>query len=151
MPGFLRAFAVESNRIEGITSGADDNAHADALAAFLWESPTVESVERFVARIEPRAVLRRAGAPNVRVGHHHAPKSGPEIERALAALLEAVRDERVSPFDAHYQYEKLHPFTDGNGRSGRAIWLWQMRRMGYDGGRLFLHQWYYDSLSNARI
>lgn len=147
------AFAAESNRIEGITHPKDDEIHTAALRRFvvLVDEVTVADVEAFVAQIEPNARLRRAGQPNVRVGHHHAPKSGPEIERALEQLLRAVSANDASPLDAHHRYETLHPFTDGNGRSGRALWLWQMREYyEWDYRRSFLHEFYYQSLADGR-
>lgn len=56
-----------------------------------------------------------------------------------------------TPYDVHQQYETLHPFTDGNGRSGRALWLWQMIRDGQRAQLGFLHTWYYQSLREARL
>lgn len=64
-------------------------------------------------------------------------------------LLDLVNRDPRDPYKIHLLYEDLHPFTDGNGRSGRAIWLWQMERQG--GTRLsFLHWWYYATLAKGQ-
>ena len=53
--------------------------------------------------------------------------------------------EDASPFAVHVAYENLHPFMNGNGRSGRALWLWHMG--GIEKVPLgFLRTWYYQSL-----
>ena len=41
---------------------------------------------------------------------------------------------------------------DGNGRSGRALWLWQMvNQHNYDMRLGFLHLWYYQSLQAGQV
>lgn len=143
------AFIAESNRIEGINRGvteAELEAHQVILASHL----TVADVEAFVG-VVAGAPMRRYSDQNVRVGSHRPIAGGPHVERELAYLLEAIRDDVLTPYDAHQQYEHLHPFMDGNGRSGRAVWAWHMLQRGQDPFALpFLHRWYYQSLDAAR-
>lgn len=61
------------------------------------------------------------------------------LERTLK-----IASEIMSPFTTHLRYESIHPFSDGNGRSGRALWLWQMKGRAPLG---FLHQFYYQTLA----
>jgi Fic family protein len=57
----------------------------------------------------------------------------------------------TDPWKCHVRFETLHPFLDGIGRTGRAIWVWQMQRIGRDPFALpFLHRAYYQSLENTR-
>lgn len=159
------SFAVESNRIEGITTPSLAFRHAEALVEFLErEEVTIRDLQVFVHAVEPGAVLRDRPGIDVRVGDHHPPPGGPKIHPALEQILVraqnngpimmSVSGDRVlwTPYEVHQQYETLHPFTDGNGRSGRALWAWQMLHENrWPGLRLgFLHCWYYQSLSASR-
>lgn len=136
----LRKFIEESNKIEGIdrpVSFMELAAHEMILGL---DTVGVADLERFVAAVQPGAVLRREIGVNVRVGDHIAPLGGPQIEPWLQGIL--IND--MNPFDRHREYLTLHPFTDGNGRSSRVLWL-------HDHGGLvpqigFLHRFYYDTL-----
>lgn len=143
----LMDFIRESNKIEGIERSvwpAEFEAHA-----WLLGEPELQfkHLARFVQVLAgPQHRLRNQVGINVRVGGHYPPAGGPEISRRLHRLLERV-NRQDDPFECHLAYENLHPFTDGNGRSGRAIWLWQMQRQKGGAPLGFLHHLYYQALS----
>jgi hypothetical protein len=110
----------------------------------------VQDLVRFVRYVAPGAELRDRPGMNVRVGTHIPVPGGAHIEPALADVLAAALD-CASPYQTHVDYETLHPFMDGNGRSGRALWAWQMNYIGEDPFALsFLHRFYYQTLEASR-
>jgi hypothetical protein len=79
----------------------------------------------------------------VRVGNHIAPEGDPTIARRLTRMLD-MANRTSDPWRVHVAFETLHPYMDGNGRTGRAIWVWQTQRTGQDPFALpFLHRLYY--------
>lgn len=146
----LQNFVFESNRIEGITrepTDAEIKAHSALLAK---DELGRDDLREFVWRIAA-ARLRECSGMDVVVGSHRPPPGGPSIGVELHNLLVEINVGDLSPYEAHIRYETLHPFMDGNGRSGRAVWAWQMQRDGLDPFALpFLHRWYYDSLDVRR-
>lgn len=149
---YLRAFVRESNKIEGIVR-APTKAEIEAHETFInLKTVTVEDVSAFVLVVAKRPLRDRAGM-DVRVGNHLPPEGGPFVPIQLQIILHNANTSDITPYETHRRYETLHPYMDGNGRSGRILWLWQMIREGRDLyvlDRGFLHTWYYQSLSAGR-
>lgn len=139
----------ESNRIEDILR-APLVGEIDEFERFMrLPRIGVSDVERFVKVYQPNARLRTRTDDNVRVGDYTPPRGGPMIKRELAAILESVNRHESDSWEVHIRYEKLHPFMDGNGRSGRAIWWWMMRDSEQANNLGFLHTFYYQTLSRV--
>lgn len=84
----------------------------------------------------------RYRAIQVRVGRHVPPP--PEMVSGLMRELldwwnkgSAEWSPVISAAVLHYQFEEIHPFADGNGRTGRMLGLWEMYRRGFDTHHVF--------------
>ncbi len=137
-----KAFVIESNRIEGITRDPTPAELTEFSRFMALSKITVEELQRFVSIYQPGAILRDLPGLNVQVGNHLPPRGGPMIRAQLMALLMA--SESLGAYKTHIQYETIHPFTDGNGRSGRMLWAWQTRNLSLG----FLHHFYYQTLAD---
>jgi len=159
-------FIRESNCIEGIHREPTPEEIQVSVRFLALPVVGVENLRVFVAVCQPGAALREHAGLDVRVGNHVPPPGGPKIMRSLKLILERanVGDDGLvlaggvldaafhHPYRVHQDYETLHPFTDGNGRSGRILWAWQMLRQKiWPGLQLgFLHAYYYQSLERGR-
>lgn len=84
----------------------------------------------------------------VRVGKFLPPPPG-DVSGLMFELLEwwNRRAGELSPVLSsaivHYRFEAIHPFADGNGRTGRALALWELYRRGFDTHHIFSVDEYY--------
>jgi Fic family protein len=78
----------------------------------------------------------------VRVGQF-VPPPAEDVSGLMFELLEWWNKETttISPILSsaivHYRFETIHPFADGNGRTGRALALWELYRRGFDSHHIF--------------
>lgn len=70
----------------------------------------------------------------VRVGPYRAP-DWQDVENLMRDFFKFVKESKLNPVElaarAHYKFEKIHPFGDGNGRIGRLIINHILWRNGY--------------------
>ena len=99
----------------------------------------------------------------VRVGRYLPPPSR-DVSRLMFELLNWWNNDSqaLSPVLTsailHHRFETIHPFADGNGRTGRALALWELYRRGFDSHHIFSvdeHFWedrprYYAALQAVR-
>lgn len=147
----LTTFIKESNKIEGIIRKPIEREIQELKRFTELNTITLRDLEQFVIINQPGAELRSKARLNVRIDNHFPPSGGVSIAYKLIDILDQIELTDESAFEIHNKYELLHPFTDGNGRSGRAIWLWQMIRVRKRfPGLGFLHNFYYQSLRYSR-
>ena len=102
-------------------------------------------------------------AIRVRVGSYVAPP--PERVQPMMSDLLAWWNKVASALSPvlssailHHQFETIHPFADGNGRTGRMLSLWELYRRGFDNHHVFSideFYWedrprYYDALEKVQ-
>ena len=142
----LDVFIEESNRIEGIHRGPLSSEIDAYMVLLQQEHVTIPALQAFVSVIRHGAILRDTIGLDVQIGDYLPPLGGPEVVHELRSILARVSD-GLDPHQVHLDYENLHPFTDGNGRSGRVLWL---KMMGGKAPLGFLHEFYYQTLRAAR-
>jgi len=76
----------------------------------------------------PTTILQRGSGSNAGQPVYTPPRGKGILERKLNNLLEFINDDQKFPIDplikmaiGHYQFEAIHPFRDGNGRTGRVF------------------------------
>lgn len=78
----------------------------------------------------------------VQVGMHRPP-APEDVPTLMSELLAWWNDDSIAlppVFTSaviHYRFEAIHPFADGNGRTGRALALWELYRRGFDTHHIF--------------
>lgn len=84
-------------------------------------------------RAEERGVYRRI--PVKIMGAYHTPPAPMLVPEQMARLIAEFSQSRLHPIEGaalfHLQFEGIHPFIDGNGRTGRLIMNLFLMQSGY--------------------
>jgi hypothetical protein len=147
---------AESNTIEGIKRPPTEAEIQEFYHFLQLPVITIDDLIHFVSVYQPGAILRERIGLDVRIGNHKPPPGGPFMRTYLQRMLsdifwdEEEPDSSLHAWKTHLEYESLHPFTDGNGRSGRMLWYWMMREHPYF-PLGFLHAFYYQTLQHTQL
>lgn len=115
-------FTMDSYELEGEIALIKD---VNCLQAILSANYiNIHMLEEIVgAMTNGKGRMRDRRAMNVRVGSHNPPKGGEGVLIMTLQLLEELADGVDDPWAWKERFLWLHPFTDGNGRIARALWL----------------------------
>ena len=84
---------------------------------------TVDTVEALGKLVSPPMNASGFRQGMVRVGSHLCPPPT-EVRPALVKLLSPETLATRSPDKVYYEFQLIHPFNDGNGRTGKVVLNW---------------------------
>ncbi|MDP3981441.1 MAG: Fic family protein [Chlamydiota bacterium] len=109
----------------------------------------IEGMEKEAGRYRTVQNCIVAGVSRIPIYTPPPPRDVPKLMKELVEWIQDAEKNDVSPFIisaiAHYEFESIHPFVDGNGRAGRALATLILYKMGYDTKSFFSLEEYFDT------
>lgn len=126
----------QSNLIENI-----DDKRQDKRSLKAWEWLEKQEVISIPVLLELHAKITSTQLPaheagqfrkvDVWIGGHIAPPPAEAKRLAIKVLRDLdERWDKIVPEALHINFEKAHPFVDGNGRTGRMLMWWHQVKLG---------------------
>lgn len=131
----IRKFLVESNAIEGVY---DEDSLLQAEHAWEFLISQTEMSVGVICKLHKILMLNQNLMPHekgylrtvpVYIGGRVA-TSHLVVEERLKILATNMQLSPENSKAHHIEYEKIHPFIDGNGRTGRMLMQWERLRAG---------------------
>jgi len=141
----LKKFILESNKIEQVTD--PDEAYYSFRAYEKIKKITVKSIlklhKEIMSNLDPD-IGGRLRDDFVYIGGRKCPFE--YLEASLSDHCLNLPETSIGVLNWHIVFEKIHPFFDGNGRTGRLLYYWQCQNLGVQPITFCKDnlRWYYD-------